>query len=211
MRHAVRCLAPLALLLLATPLLAQRRVDLFFDVEGARRAAKTEFVPNETRYVPSFDDGGGIGGGVNWYFSGRMSLELKVAGLASHLHVRRTGGDFVTVADLGNAQIYPITAVMQWHPVEHGTFRPYVGIGAAHVILRNIEKRASVIGDVSFDDPTGLVVDAGLQIPLGKRWSLTGDARYIPIETQARAVFAESTTDLDVRPLLVSFGLAYHF
>lgn len=207
MRHVVA----LVLLLSAMPLFAQRRVDLIVDFEGVRRAAKTEFVPNETRYIPTFDDGGGIGGGVAWYFSDRIALEVKVAAMRAHLQVRRTGGDFVINADLGDAQLYPITAVVQWHPVEHGTFRPYVGIGAGHVILRNIEKRASAIERVEFEDPTGLVVNAGLLVPLTKRWSLSADARYIPIETQARAVFSGGTTDLDVRPLMAAFGFAYHF
>ena len=45
------------------------------------------------------------------------------------------------------------------------------------------------------------------------RWSFTGDARYIPIETSSRAAFGGSGTSvrLHVKPLIVSFGTAYHY
>jgi outer membrane protein len=201
------------ILVVAVPAVAQRRVDLIFDVEGVRRAERVSFVPNTVQYIPEFDEGGGLGGGVNLFFSDRVSLELKVAGLASRLRVRRTGSDFVTTADLGYAQIYPITAVLQWHMLEHGSFRPYIGAGAGHIILRNIEKDFIGLTGVEFDDPTGLVVNGGVRIPFSSRWAAYGDARYTPIETQARARFigAPNIEEIDVRPLIVSFGLAYSF
>lgn len=205
----------LALCLLALPIAAQRRVDLLVDAEGARRPGRSEVVfrPNETRYTPDLDDAGGVGGGVRWFFAGRFALELKVAGLASRLHVRRTGRDFFSVANLGYAQLYPITAIAQWHLNEHGALRPYLGAGVVHVILRNIDKPAAGFTGVRFDDPTGALVDAGLLVPLTKRWSLAGDARYIPIETTARARFAgtAATAEIDVKPLIVSVGITYHY
>jgi outer membrane protein W len=205
-------LATLAALSLAVPSQAQRRIDLFFDVEGVRRSEHVEFQPNTVRYVPEFENGGGVGGGLNVFLSTRVSLEVKVAALASRLQVRRSGTDFVAVADAGNAKIYPITALLQWHMLEHGAIRPYLGIGAGYVVLSNIERRVIGASAIEFDDPVGLVVDGGLMIPLSKRWSVTADARYTPIETQARARFVGVTEEaIDVRPLIVSFGLAYHF
>jgi outer membrane protein len=138
---------------------------------------------------------------------------VKAAGFGSHLRVRSTGSDFITNVDLGTAQIYPITAILQWHMTEHGTLRPYLGVGAAHIILRNINKRAGIINGVEFDDPTGLVVDGGLEMRFSDRWSLTGDARYVPIETDSRAIFegANAAVRMQVKPLIVSFGVAYHY
>ena len=212
MKHFV-----LAALILATaaPLAAQRRVDLLFEVEGVHRASRnTDFTPG-IRFEPSFNSGGGVGGGLNFFLSDRVSLEAKVAGLGTKMHVRVVGSDFVAVADLGYAQIYPISAIMQWHMLERGAMRPYVGAGVSHVILRNISKKVGTSGasGIKFKDPTGLVVDGGLEFSLGKRLSLFGDARYIPIETNSRAVFVGTTSavKISVRPLIVSTGVAYHF
>src|SRR5712692_7762107 len=117
---------------LALPAMAQKRVDLFFDVEGVRRTGMTSgFTPGITRFEPQFQSGGGVGAGVNWFLSDRVSLETKVAGLGTKARLRVIGSDFVGTADLGWAQIYPISAVIQWHFLEHGFVRPYVGAGAA--------------------------------------------------------------------------------
>lgn len=197
----------------AIPAAAQRRVDLVVDAEGVHRSNRVEFEPNAVQYVPQFDNGGGMGGGIDWFFSDRLSLEVKVAGLESQLHVRKTGGDFVSIADLGPAQIYPITALVKWHMLEHGAIRPYIGAGAGHVILRNIDRSAGAAKGVRFNDPTGLVVDGGLEVSLSRRFSLLGDARYTPIETQARATFTgtSSTAKIAVKPLVISTGIAFHF
>ncbi len=200
---------------LALPAMAQKRVDLFFDVEGVRRTGMTSgFTPGITRFEPQFQSGGGAGAGVNWFLSDRVSLETKVAGLGTKARLRVIGSDFVGTADLGWAQIYPISAVIQWHFLEHGFVRPYVGAGAVHTIMKNINRKlgAGATG-IHFKDPTGAVVDAGLEFSLGKRWNLVADGRYVPIETKTRTTFlgTTSTVNLSVRPAIVSFGLGYRF
>ncbi|HWS71989.1 MAG TPA: OmpW family outer membrane protein [Thermoanaerobaculia bacterium] len=207
-----RFLAALALTLVASPLLAQQALEVIVDGEGVRRTAKdATFAPGRTRFVPTFATGGGVGVGLNLWLSDRVSLEAKAAGIGSHLTVRSAGSDFVVNADLGYAQIYPITAVVQWHPMEHGTFRPYLGIGAAHIILRNIERRSDL--NVRFDDPTGLVVDGGFRMHLSDKWSVIADARYVAIETRTKATFigTSAVTELHVRPLIVGIGVGYRF
>jgi outer membrane protein W len=203
------------LTLVATPLFAQpRRVDLIFDVEGVRQNSKPqEFTPNETRFEPRFGTGGGLGLGINWFFSDRVSLEAKAAVIQSDVRVRITGSDFIAFANLGHAQVYPLTAILQWHLNEHGAIRPYIGAGAAYTILRNIEKTSGGFTGVQFKDPIGLVIDGGLEWRLSTKWGLNGDVRYVPIETSSRATFlgTRSSVELDTRPLLASAGIVYHF
>lgn len=211
----MRRVATIVLLLAcAAPLVAQRKVDLIIDAEGVRRTGKNaEFTQGQTRFEPSFGTGGGAGFGIDWFVSDRVSLELKVAALASKLRVRTIGSDFILVADLGRAQIYPVTALLKWHMNEHGALRPYVGIGAGHIILRDVEKQTVRFTGVTFEDPTGLVLDGGLLLNLSKRWALSGDVRYVPIETSSRATFGgtSSSVELNVRPLIAGFGIAFHF
>ncbi len=199
---------------IALPVFAQRHVVFFVDAEGVRRSNKIEFVPNVIQYEPRFDTGGGIGGGLNFYFGGdRVSLEMKVAALESRLHLRRTGSDFVTVADLGYAQIYPLTATLQWHMLEGTAFRPYIGAGAGYIILRNIKKDTFGLTGVDFGNPVGLVVDGGIELSLSKRWSILADARYTPIESKSHVTFVgvNSEAEIRVRPLIVSAGIGFRF
>jgi outer membrane protein len=200
----------------ALPALAQNRMDLIFDVEGVHRQNDIALPSNVsgTRFVPEFRNGGGVGGGINWFFTDRVSLEAKAAGLISKTIVRVVGSDFIAVAELGNAQIYPLSAILQWHLLERGAVRPYVGAGATYTILKNINRQigpSSATG-IRFKDATGLTVDGGLELHASKRWSLYGDVRYVPVESQATATFPGTTTkiDLKVLPLIVSFGLAWH-
>ncbi len=207
-----RCVIVIALLLTATSLSAQKRVDLIVDVEGVRRTGSNDnFVG--ARFEPEFSTGGGLGMGVAWFFADRLALELKAAGLVADVHIRRVGSDFVFNADLGNVQIYPLTAIVQWHLLERGAIRPYLGAGVGHVILRNIEQNVGTITGVKFEDPTGLVVNGGLQWSWSKRWSLNADARYIPIETSSEATILgpDASVELNLRPLVVAFGMRYHF
>ncbi len=210
MKQFVVCLIALSI---AAPALAQRGLVIFVDAEGVRRSNHVQFEPNATRYEPQFNNGGGVGGGINWFFSDRVSLELKAAALETRLRVRLTGSDFFLIGDLGYAQLYPITALLQWHMLEGTALRPYIGAGAGYVIVRNIEKRALGITGVNFDDPTGLVVDGGLELALSRRLSFFGDARYTPIETRSKVTFLgpNETARIDVKPLVVSVGVAYRF
>lgn len=206
--------AVLLLAFVATPLLAQRRVDLIFDVEGVRQNSKPrEFTPNETRFEPRFGTGGGLGFGVNWFMSDRVSLEAKAAAIESNVRVRISGSDYVAFADLGHAQVYPLMAILQWHLNEHGAIRPYVGAGASYTILHNIEKKSNGFSAVNFKDPIGLVLDGGLEWRLSKKWGLNGDVRYVAMETSSRATFigTRSSVELNSRPLIASAGIVYHF
>jgi outer membrane protein len=201
-------------ILTTVPLVAQRRIDFFVDAEGARRTGHNiSFTPG-TRFDPQFGTGGGIGLGLNFFLTDRVSIETKAAALESRLHVRTIGSDFIAVADLGRAQIYPISAILQWHLSQHGTVRPYLGAGVAHVILHNINRSVgSGANGIRFKDPTGFVVDGGLEFKMAKRWGLYGDARYIPVETKSTATFTgtSSSVKMHVRPMILSAGLAWRF
>jgi len=205
-------LAAALLLAFGTVTEAQQHVEFFVDAEGVRRSDTTfDFAPGAL-FQPQFETGGGVGGGVNWFFTDRVSLEAKVAGLATQARVRIVAGDFIGTADLGWAQLYPISAVVQWHPLETVAVRPYFGAGVVYTVLRNINKQVGGgATGIQFKDPTGLVVDAGLEFALGHKWSLLADARYVPMETSSHVSFpgTSSSLDMHVRPLIVSFGAAY--
>jgi outer membrane protein len=203
----------LSLLLVALPSFAQKRVDLLIDVEGVRPTGGVKSFAPGVQFVPRFDTGGGIGIGLNWFLSDRVSIETKAAGMGTHMHLRIVGSDSIHNVDLGTAQLYPISAMLQWHMSEHGAIRPYVGAGAVYTLLRNIEKQIplSTATGIAFDDPVGLLIGGGIEWNLSKQWSLYGDARYSPIETEARAAFqnTSSETRFNARPLIIAAGVSF--
>ncbi|MGZ7080041.1 MAG: OmpW/AlkL family protein, partial [Thermoanaerobaculia bacterium] len=123
------------------------------------------------------------------------------------------GVDYALLARVGHVQVYPVTALLKWHVLEHGSLRPYLGVGAGHIFLHDIEKKTSSFTGVQFDDPTGLVLDAGVLIQWSRRWALSGDVRYIPVESTSRATFRGTTSavDLNLKPLIAAFGIDYRF
>jgi outer membrane protein W len=212
----MKTLCLLLLVVLTAPCaLAQRGFDLLLDAEGVRRTGRSSDFSIGPHYDPDFSNGWGAGAGLNVWLSDRMSIEGKASGFRARVHVITRGSDFVTDADLGHAQIYPIMAVLQWHPMEHGMLRPYIGAGAAHVILKNINNRISgtAVTGIKFSDPTGLLLDAGVRIHISNKWDAFGDVRYVPVETRGKTTFIGTTasTRLEVKPLIAGFGMAYRF
>jgi outer membrane protein W len=206
----------LSLLFFAAPVVAQNRVDFLFDLEGVHRTGgSTSYAPNTLRFEPSFHTGGGIGAGLNFFVSDRVSIETKAAWLEAPMQLRVVGRDTVQILNLGDVQFYPLSAVLQWHPLERSALRPYLGAGVVYTIMRGVDRTIpnTPATSIEFRNPTGLVVDAGLEWSLGSRWSLAGDARYVPMETTSRATFVgtPSSTEIHTRPLIVSTGVAYHF
>jgi outer membrane protein W len=202
-------------MVITLPLAAQRRVDLLVDVEGVYRQSGIDAGDATAVYSPRFETGGGIGAGVNVWMTGRVSLEFKAAVLASEMELRFIDGDAVTVLDVGFVNMIPLSAVVQWHPFEEGAIRPYFGAGAVYVMMQDVEQREQT-PQTNFGGAAGLLLNAGLRVPLSKRFALTADARYVPVETRGTVRFGDddiegTAGELDVRPLVVGFGLAYSF
>ena len=207
-----RTLAIAILVLTAVSVEAKPRFELIATADGVRRNSGANLEPGII-YDPEFDTGGGLGVALNWHVAERASIEAKVSALTSNTRLRVMLSDFIGTVDLGRSNIYPVMLTMQWHPfADGGTFRPYVGAGVAHVLVQSIEA-TPLTPEVDFNNPTGLLVNAGLRVSLSDAWHLVGDARWVPVETSGGVRFGPESPviDMDVRPLVVGFGVAYRF
>src|SRR5215213_6993646 len=136
MKHAV----PITLLLLlvaAVPMSAQNRA---FDLTGYASWVDTssEGTFDDTTANPvdvNFDGTLGYGLAANVFFGNRLSTEFAIVRVNSDVNVRQRA-----VAN-GNteAEIMPITAVLQFHFAPNGTFDPYIGAGAAYVLIDDVD------------------------------------------------------------------------
>src|SRR5258708_37279977 len=69
--------------LAAAPLLAQHRVDVLVDAEGAHRPGRNAELSTGVHFDPQFGTGGGARLGLNFFLTDRVSIEAKAAALES--------------------------------------------------------------------------------------------------------------------------------
>lgn len=210
-------LAVAVVTLLATSASAEKgQVEVTATTQWINRIGgdQTEAVQSG-EYRTDFESGGGVGVGVNYFIGDRWSLELKGAALRSRLAVRLRGSDYEYTAELPGANIFPINVVAQYHFRHMGSWQPYVGIGVSYVVVQDVQDVSlDVIGidELQFDEQGGLVTLIGSNFWFAERWSVTGDVRYVPIETTAQTRFGTNqVSEFDVRPLIVSAGVRYRF
>lgn len=212
MRYAV--VATLALVL-TSPALAQQRS---FDLTG-------NFIWMDPTGGGTFEDltdpadidieaDAGYGVAANVFFGDRISAEFAIARVEAETNVRRrsVGGG----GPGGTITMQPLTAVLQFHFAPNGFLDPYIGGGAAYLVYDFSESQGvHGIDEIDFDDDVGFAVNAGVGIRLGNRFGINIDGKYVPIESNARAVIftggEESDARIDVSPIIISAGLSLRF
>ncbi|MDP9194156.1 MAG: outer membrane beta-barrel protein [Acidobacteriota bacterium] len=161
----------------------------------------------------SFDGTLGYGIGANIFFSDRISTEFAIVRVNSDVLFRQRA---VNNAN-SQAELMPITAVLQFHLAPNGRFDPYVGAGAAYVLIDDVDTPEELnnidFESIDFKDDVGLVLNAGLGIRLTNNFGLTLDAKYVPLESSATAVRTTGNQEVkfDINPVILSAGLSLRF
>lgn len=143
-------------------------------------------------------------------FTPNIGVEL-VIGIPPKIKAKATG----TVAFLGDdilsARNVAPTLIVNYHFGSEGDrFRPYLGAGINYTKFTDVKSRLAP--DVKLGDSTGLVVQAGLDYAIDKKWGLFGSIARV--DTKSKLVAAGSTvltTEIDFRPVTYSLGLSYRF
>lgn len=219
MRHAVKVFLVL-LMFVAVPMSAQDRgFDLTGYVAWVDTSSEGTFEDDPgpgdvfNGVDVSFDGTMGYGLAANVFFSDRISAEFAIVRVDSDVQFRQRA-----VAN-GNtqAEMMPITAVLQFHFAPNGRFDPYIGAGAAYVLIDDVDTPDELnnidFESLDFDDDVGLALNAGLGIRLTNNLGLTLDAKYVPLESSARAVAAVGNQEVkfDINPVILSAGLSLRF
>lgn len=167
------------------------------------------------RLESDFESGGGAGIGLAYFLTDNIALEARASVIRSDLKVGiRTATDAVAVIDLGGFNLYPLALVAQYHIPTSDRLRFFLGAGAGYLIVSDVETAGTPIGErIEFEETVELIVNGGFNWSFGDRWALNADARYVPIESEASAVFvgADQVEDINVKPLILSAGLSYRF
>jgi outer membrane protein len=95
-------------------------------------------------------------------------------------------------------------------------FRPYVGLGLNWTTFFD-EQLVSDLTDqglsLSVDDSFGAAIQLAADVPLGDKWLLNFDIRWISLEADANLSDGVDTEviSLDISPLVYSINLGYRF
>ncbi|MBL0085496.1 MAG: OmpW family protein [Ideonella sp.] len=139
-----------------------------------------------------------------------LGAELAL-GLPPRIKAKATG----SVAFLGDevltSKFVAPTFFLNYHFGQDGdTWRPYVGGGVNFTRFINI--RSKLAPDVALGDSTGLAAQAGIDFALNRRWSVFASLAALQVKSKlvaSGATVLQST--IDFRPIVYSFGTAYHF
>lgn len=163
----------------------------------------------------SFDGELGYGAAVNVFFGDKISVEF--AGSSVSQGVSFPGRPRPTGSSQSDLKMIPLTAVLQWHFIPSGRIDPYIGAGAAYVLFDDINDPSDLgngVQRINFKDDVGLAINAGIGIGLTDRFGITIDGKYVPLKSNARAVFVtgpDTETNVDINPVIFSAGLTFKF
>lgn len=195
---------------LASPAFAQSN-DVALWLTSQRNEKGGSLTDSDTEEV-RFDSGSGFGvSASHWFASERVSGELAVFRTNSSASIREGS---TTLADLGDVELTPITAMMRVH-LRRGIVDVHGGIGVAHVLVADLDSadvRETGLGPVEMDDETTWTLGAGVTVGITSRLALAVDARFIPLDLTGRLQGGDGeSVSSSLDPLLLSAGLRLRF
>lgn len=152
---------------------------------------------------------------IEYFFTPNVSLETICCVTAHHVTV--SSGTLAGTVAIDNVRIIPATLTAKYH-LPLGAIKPYVGVGPALFLVISDEPSAPVrtlgVTRTHLSSELGVAVQAGVDVAIGKGYSLSLDAKKYWVRTDA-TFHAGAATALKTRhkldPWLVSGGIAYRF
>ncbi len=209
-----RLLAVLALAALTWPAVARAdwpaiRVgaDVFYE---APRSERGNAGPD---LGVGIDSAAGFGGQLTLDWTDRIASILTAGELRPSL---RLHGAAAASADGGRVDFLPITGVVVAKLKRLGRWRPYAGAGVAYPLVAS-SRLAPALQAAGFRRLVNphhgdLVLDAGTDLVLAPRTTLSLDLRYLPVaetvvlDTPRGDLFRKG---IDTHPLTLTLGIAY--
>jgi outer membrane protein len=117
-----------------------------------------------------------------------------------------------SLGELGQVRYGPVILTGLYRLPRLGPVRPYVGAGAAYALI--FKAHDGSVSDLRVHNDWGFVLQAGAEIPVGRRLALFADVKRIWLSVDADGTIAGGIpVDARVRldPVLVSAGLRLRF
>jgi len=138
---------------------------------------------------------------VSYFFDKNVAAELM-------LTVPQKQTVYSGSTALGTFKHLPSTLLLQYHFTDLDGYKPYLGAGINYTKISSVDIQN---GGVTLDSHSwGGAVQAGVDIPLDRNWSLNFDVKKIFIRTDVYSG-ATNTGTLKLNPLAASIGIGYRY
>lgn len=144
----------------------------------------------------------------SYFFTDNIAVEVIAATTRHRITARGTAAGDV---DIGQVQVLPPTATLQWHFLPHETFSPYVGAGVNYTWFFDPSVPHTVVRSVSYDDGFGAALQIGADYHLTGRWYANFDVKQLFLDTAAKINGGAIRAKVDLDPTLVGAGIGYRF
>ncbi len=152
-----------------------------------------------------FDEDMGYGVLYNRFWTSGFSTEFAYQQLGADLTL--SVDDFRENA--GDLDLDVLTATGQIHFLRGGLLSPYIGGGAAYVSGQAGAVDEDELDDVDLESDLDWLVNAGINIGIGRSFAIFLDGKYIMYE--ARGEDDPDDVVLDVNPLVIAGGIKLRF
>ena len=144
---------------------------------------------------------------VTYFFTPNIAAELILT-----VPQKQTVHSSVLGADAGTFKHLPPTLLAQYHFTGLQGYKPYVGLGINYTDITKVNlSTGTALDPVTLDGHSwGGALQAGVDIPLDKNWSINLDVKKVYIRTHVYAAGVNAGT-LKLDPLLAGVGIGYRF
>ncbi|MFM8865583.1 MAG: OmpW/AlkL family protein [Limnohabitans sp.] len=138
---------------------------------------------------------------VSYFLDKNVAAELVLTAPQKHTV-------YAGATALGTFKQTPPTLLLQYHFTDLGGYKPYVGAGINYTRISSVNIQS---GGVTLDSHSwGGALQAGVDIPLDRNWSLNFDVKKLYIRTDVYAG-ASNIGTLKLDPLAASIGIGYRY
>ena len=138
---------------------------------------------------------------VSYFFTPNIAAELILT-VPQKQTVSSNG------TSIGTFKHLPPTLLLQYHFTGLNGYKPYLGAGINYTDISKVDLLG---GAATLDSHSwGGALQAGVDIPLDKNWSINFDVKKVYIKTNVYAAGVNAGT-LRLDPMLVGVGLGYRF
>lgn len=141
---------------------------------------------------------------LEYRFNRNLGVEVLAAVPFQH-DVKLNGAKAASVKHL------PPTVSLQWHFLPDQTISPFVGLGINYTRFFSIDETGPLAGTrLNLEPSWGLAAHAGIDFVINPRWSVTLDARWMKLGTDAKVNGAKVGT-VDIDPRVIGMAVGYRF